>query len=88
MAFPESKQYPFYDRCHHKKLNFRKIIDQVGIEFDSKKWETNETVKCEEWEYDFSLISYPSIGVEVKLFLLKIINFINKNELISKLFIN
>lgn len=65
LAIPESNQYPFYDRCHHKKLNFSKIIAQVGNDFNSTLWETNETVKCTEWEYDFSLISYPSIGVEM-----------------------
>ncbi|XP_043468009.1 organic cation transporter protein-like isoform X3 [Leptopilina heterotoma] len=65
LAIPESNQYPFYNRCHHKKLNFSKIIAEVGNDFNSKLWETNETVKCTEWEYDFSLISYPSIGVEM-----------------------
>ncbi|XP_051165536.1 carcinine transporter-like isoform X2 [Leptopilina boulardi] len=63
LAIPASSNYPFFERCHRKKLNFHEII--VENDFNLKQWETNETVKCDDWEYDFSLIPYPSIGVEM-----------------------
>ncbi|XP_043271471.1 carcinine transporter-like isoform X2 [Venturia canescens] len=64
IAIPESNVYPYYDKCRMKDLNFSRLVSNEK-NFYSPKWQTNRTVECDNWEYNFTQIPYKSIGVEL-----------------------
>ncbi|XP_051175992.1 carcinine transporter-like isoform X2 [Leptopilina boulardi] len=64
LVIPQSKQYPYYDRCHYKKLNLQNS-STTSDKFNISKWETGELIQCNQWEYDFNDVPYASIGVEL-----------------------
>lgn len=64
IGIPKSQDYPYYDRCRRRDLDFFPILNHKDIR--SIKWETNKTVDCNEWEYNLTEIPYASIAAEVK----------------------
>ncbi|XP_033326805.2 carcinine transporter isoform X1 [Megalopta genalis] len=64
IAIPSSNEYPYYDRCYRKDLNFTKIL-RSGEDPRSYQLWTNRTIKCTSWEYNYTQIPYPSIGTEL-----------------------
>lgn len=65
IAIPRTNDYPYYDQCHRKDLNFPEMLKN-GKDPRSFEFQTNKTVGCTRWEYNFTQIPYPSIGTEVK----------------------
>ncbi|XP_012267392.2 carcinine transporter-like [Athalia rosae] len=64
MAIPKSPDYPGYDVCQQKKLNYRQLLEgHFGP--DSDIWNTDETTPCTSWEYNFTQIPYASLAVEL-----------------------
>lgn len=63
VGIPKSQNYPHYDQCHRKDLDFSAVLSH-GIR--SVEWKTNKTVGCSRWEYNFTQIPYASIAAEVK----------------------
>lgn len=63
-GIPKSQDYPYYDRCQRRDLNFFPILNHKDIR--TIEWETNKTVDCNQWEYNFTEIPYASIAAEVK----------------------
>ncbi|CAL1677603.1 unnamed protein product [Lasius platythorax] len=63
IGIPKSQDYPYYDRCHRRDLDFFPILNHKDIR--SIKWETNKTVDCSEWEYNLTEIPYASIAAEL-----------------------
>lgn len=67
-AIPRSSEYPYYDTCNRKALNYSALVasseshDHIVL----AEWESNKTVKCDRWEYNFTQIPYASMGVEVR----------------------
>lgn len=64
IAIPPSNEYPYYDRCHRKDLNFTKILQSGDNPRSYQLW-NNRTVECSSWEYNYTQIPYPSIGTEI-----------------------
>ena len=64
IAIPSSHEYPYYDRCHRKDLNFSELL-KSGKDLRSLEFRTNKTVECTSWEYNFTQIPYPSVGTEL-----------------------
>lgn len=64
IAIPPSNEYPYYDRCHRKDLNFTKILQSGDNPRSYQLW-NNRTVECSSWEYNYTQIPYPSIGTEL-----------------------
>ncbi|KOC69918.1 Solute carrier family 22 member 3 [Habropoda laboriosa] len=64
IAIPSSSEYPYYDQCHRKDLNFAELA-KSGKDLRSLEFQTNKTVECTQWEYSFTQIPYASIGVEL-----------------------
>lgn len=64
IAIPASKEYPYYDQCHQKDLNFGEIL-RTGKDLRFLDLRTNKTVPCTGWEYNFTQIPYASIGAEL-----------------------
>ncbi|CAK9830056.1 Carcinine transporter [Anthophora retusa] len=64
IAIPPSNVYPYYDQCHRKDINFAELL-KSGKDLRSLEFQTNKTVKCTRWEYNFTQIPYPSIGTEL-----------------------
>ena len=65
VAILPMNRYPFYQTCSRKDLNFSSILARGIVDPNSRAWSTNETVRCESWEYNFTQIPYASIGAEV-----------------------
>ncbi|XP_043472248.1 carcinine transporter-like [Leptopilina heterotoma] len=64
LVIPQGK-YPFFDRCHYRKYNFPNISEKLEENYNFSKWETEEIIQCNQWEYDFNEIPYSSIGTEL-----------------------
>ncbi|KAH0945542.1 hypothetical protein HN011_010349 [Eciton burchellii] len=64
ISIPKSQEYPYYDRCHRKDLNFS-ALSSHREDIRSIEWRTNGTVDCDRWEYNFTQIPYASIAVEL-----------------------
>ncbi|OAD57196.1 Solute carrier family 22 member 3 [Eufriesea mexicana] len=64
IAIPRTNDYPYYDQCHRKDLNFAEML-KSGKDLRSFEFQTNKTVECTRWEYNFTQIPYPSIGTEL-----------------------
>lgn len=65
IAIPATNVYPYYEQCQRKDLNFTELL-KSDKSLSSLDFQTNETIKCTQWEYNFTQIPYPSIGTEVK----------------------
>ncbi|XP_043480645.1 carcinine transporter-like [Leptopilina heterotoma] len=65
LAIPKSKNYPFYDRCHFKRLNYKNISIRPEDKFNFSNFHTNEIDPCNQWEYDFNEIPYSTISSEL-----------------------
>ncbi|GAB1867834.1 Solute carrier family 22 member 3 [Camponotus japonicus] len=63
IGIPKSQDYPYYDRCHRWDLDFPSTLNHEDIR--SIKWETNKTINCDQWEYNFTQIPYASIAAEL-----------------------
>ncbi|KAM0735441.1 Carcinine transporter [Formica fusca] len=63
IGIPKSQDYPYYDRCHRRDLDFFSILNHKDIR--SIEWKTNKTVNCNQWEYNFTQIPYASIAAEL-----------------------
>ncbi|XP_076766325.1 carcinine transporter-like [Xylocopa sonorina] len=63
-AIPRTSEYPYYDQCQRKDLNFTEILNS-GKNLSSWELGTDRKVGCDRWEYNFSQIPYPSIGTEL-----------------------
>ncbi|XP_051159902.1 carcinine transporter-like isoform X1 [Leptopilina boulardi] len=63
-GIPRLNEYPYYDTCHRKDLNFTNLL-KINKNFHSSLWKTNRTIPCERWEYNFTQIPYASIGAEL-----------------------
>ncbi|XP_012276484.1 carcinine transporter [Orussus abietinus] len=64
LAIPKADEYPYYDGCYQKDLNFSKLLRE-GHEFQSLVWSTNKTVPCSDWEFNYTQIPYRSIAAEL-----------------------
>ncbi|XP_043580455.1 carcinine transporter-like isoform X2 [Bombus pyrosoma] len=64
IAIPPTHVYPYYEQCQRKDLNFTELL-KSDKSLSSLDFETNETIKCTQWEYNFTQIPYPSIGTEL-----------------------
>ncbi|XP_050574903.1 carcinine transporter-like isoform X2 [Bombus affinis] len=64
IAIPATNVYPYYEQCQRKDLNFTELL-KSGKSLSSLDFQTNETIKCTQWEYNFTQIPYPSIGTEL-----------------------
>ncbi|XP_053980678.1 carcinine transporter-like isoform X1 [Hylaeus volcanicus] len=64
IAIPPSSEYPYYDRCHRKDLNFAELL-QTGTDLRSLEFKRNRTVGCTAWEYNFTQIPYATVGTEL-----------------------
>ncbi|XP_011137007.1 organic cation transporter protein [Harpegnathos saltator] len=64
LGIPKSQNYPYYDQCHRKDLDFSAILSRGG-DIRSIEWKTNKTVDCSRWEYNFTQIPYASIAAEL-----------------------
>ncbi|XP_031842346.1 carcinine transporter-like isoform X2 [Nomia melanderi] len=64
IAIPPSNEYPYYDQCHRKDLNFAEIL-KSGEDLHSYQFWNNQTVECTSWEYNYTQIPYASIGTEL-----------------------
>ncbi|XP_020280140.1 carcinine transporter-like [Pseudomyrmex gracilis] len=64
IGIPKSPNYPYYDRCHRKDLDFS-LVSSHTKEIRSSDWKTNKTVSCSQWEYNFTQIPYASIAAEL-----------------------
>ncbi|CAD1470171.1 unnamed protein product, partial [Heterotrigona itama] len=64
IGIPRTNDYPYYDQCNRKDLNFAEIL-RSGEDLRSLEFQTNKTVECTRWEYNFTQIPYPSIGTEL-----------------------
>ncbi|KAG5338132.1 S22A3 protein, partial [Acromyrmex charruanus] len=63
IAIPKSQNYPYYDRCRRKDLDFFALVNRNDNHWI--EWETNKTVDCNQWEYNFTQIPYASIAAEL-----------------------
>ncbi|XP_031370097.1 carcinine transporter-like isoform X2 [Apis dorsata] len=64
IAIPLTNEYFYYDQCYWKDLDFKEIL-KSSKDPRSLKFQTNRTVECTQWEYNFIKISYSSIGTEL-----------------------
>ncbi|XP_011344012.1 carcinine transporter isoform X2 [Ooceraea biroi] len=64
ISIPKSQDYPYYDRCHRKDLDFSALLNHRK-DTRSIEWRTNQTVDCNRWEYNFTQIPYASIAAEL-----------------------
>ena len=64
IAIPATNVYPYYEQCQRKDLNFTELL-KSGKSLSSLDFQTNETIKCTQWEYNFTQIPYSSIGTEI-----------------------
>ncbi|XP_068972628.1 carcinine transporter-like isoform X2 [Bombus flavifrons] len=64
IAIPATNVYPYYEQCQRKDLNFTELL-KSDKSLSSLDFQTNETIKCTQWEYNFTQIPYPSIGTEL-----------------------
>ena len=78
IAIPATNVYPYYEQCQRKDLNFTELL-KSGKSLSSLDFQTNETIKCTQWEYNFTQIPYPSIGTEVK-YLYRCLNRMLRNS--------
>lgn len=69
IAIPVTNEYPYYDQCYRKDLDFKEIL-KSSKDPRSSEFQTNRTVECTQWEYNFTQIPYSSIGTEVKYLIL------------------
>ncbi|XP_029166157.1 carcinine transporter-like isoform X2 [Nylanderia fulva] len=63
LSIPKSPDYPYYDQCHRRDVDFFPILNHKDVR--SIEWETNNTVNCNQWEYNFTEIPYASIAAEL-----------------------
>ncbi|XP_076238886.1 carcinine transporter-like [Calliopsis andreniformis] len=64
IAIPRANEYPYYDRCHRKDINFTELL-MSGKDLRSLDLRTNKTVQCTSWEYNYTQIPYSSVGSEL-----------------------
>ncbi|XP_031772778.1 carcinine transporter-like [Apis florea] len=64
IAIPVTNEYPYYDQCYRKDLDFKEIL-KSSKDPRSSEFQTNRTVECTQWEYNFTQIPYSSIGTEL-----------------------
>ncbi|XP_014217577.1 carcinine transporter-like [Copidosoma floridanum] len=64
-AIPKSTNYPYYQTCRRKDLNYREIVGGGVPGPTSRIWTTNQTLGCDSWEYNLTQIPYASIGAEL-----------------------
>ncbi|XP_012245549.1 carcinine transporter isoform X2 [Bombus impatiens] len=64
IAIPATNVYPYYEQCQRKDVNFTELL-KSDKSLSSSNFQTNETIKCTRWEYNFTQIPYPSIGTEL-----------------------
>ncbi|XP_017878840.1 carcinine transporter-like isoform X2 [Ceratina calcarata] len=62
LSIPKAVEYPYYDRCHQKDLNFADILNSGK---DLHSLEANRTVGCNRWEYNFTQVPYASVATEL-----------------------
>ncbi|KAK0086580.1 hypothetical protein PV326_005490 [Microctonus aethiopoides] len=62
-SIPTSDEYPYYEKCVRKDLNYHQLNNTVDL--NAEMWQTNRSVKCEKWEYNTSQVPYLSIGSEL-----------------------
>ncbi|XP_043480772.1 uncharacterized protein LOC122510278 [Leptopilina heterotoma] len=62
LIIPQSKDYPYYDRCNYKIFNYTNISRD---NFNSFNWNADKSIKCSQWEYDFNEIPYATISTEL-----------------------
>lgn len=65
IGVPKSQNYPYYDQCHRRDLDFFALLNHRK-DIRSIEWKANKTVDCSQWEYNFTQIPYASIAAEVK----------------------
>ncbi|XP_011704164.1 PREDICTED: organic cation transporter protein-like isoform X3 [Wasmannia auropunctata] len=65
IGIPKSQNYPYYDRCHRRDLDFFSIVNHKKDYTRSIEWKANKTVDCSGWEYNFTQIPYASIAAEL-----------------------
>ncbi|XP_043248758.1 carcinine transporter-like isoform X1 [Colletes gigas] len=64
IAIPPSDEYPYYDQCRRKDVNFTELL-KAGADLRSLELKRNRTVGCTSWEYNFTEIPYSSVGTEL-----------------------
>ncbi|XP_033362875.1 carcinine transporter-like [Bombus vosnesenskii] len=64
IAIPVTNVYPYYEQCQRKDVNFTELL-KSDKSLSSSGFQTNNTIKCTQWEYNFTQIPYPSIGTEL-----------------------
>ncbi|XP_033362725.1 carcinine transporter-like isoform X3 [Bombus vosnesenskii] len=64
IAIPVTNVYPYYEQCQRKDVNFTELL-KSDKSLSSSGFQTNKTIKCTQWEYNFTQIPYPSIGTEL-----------------------
>lgn len=64
IGIPKSQNYPYYDQCHQRDLDFAVLEHRKDIR--SIEWKVNKTMDCSQWEYNYTQIPYASIAAEVK----------------------
>ncbi|XP_033362745.1 carcinine transporter-like isoform X3 [Bombus vosnesenskii] len=64
IAIPVTNVYPYYEQCQRKDVNFTELL-KSDKSLSSSGFQTNKTIKCTQWEYNFTQIPYPSTGTEL-----------------------
>ncbi|XP_024878252.1 carcinine transporter-like [Temnothorax curvispinosus] len=64
IGVPKSQNYPYYDQCHRRDLDFSVILS-YGKDIRSVELKANKSVDCSHWEYNFTQIPYASIAAEL-----------------------
>ncbi|XP_033362731.1 carcinine transporter-like isoform X1 [Bombus vosnesenskii] len=64
ITIPVTNVYPYYEQCQRKDVNFTELL-KSDKSLSSSGFQTNKTIKCTQWEYNFTQIPYPSIGTEL-----------------------
>ncbi|XP_024871018.1 solute carrier family 22 member 3-like [Temnothorax curvispinosus] len=64
IGVPKSQNYPYYDQCHRRDLDFSVILSH-GKDIRSVELKANKSVDCSHWEYNFTQIPYASIAAEL-----------------------
>ncbi|XP_033362879.1 carcinine transporter-like isoform X1 [Bombus vosnesenskii] len=64
IAIPVTNVYPYYEQCQRKDVNFTELL-KSDKSLSLSGFQTNKTIKCTQWEYNFTQIPYPSIGTEL-----------------------
>ncbi|KZC09852.1 Organic cation transporter protein [Dufourea novaeangliae] len=64
IAIPPSNEYPYYDRCLRKDVNFTELLKSGEDPRSVQLW-ANRTTPCTSWEYNYTQIPYASVGTEL-----------------------